>query len=134
MADTSLSEELRNALQLGARGEKTANLPGLSSLPAVQNSDKLLGFSRIGVITDALVTEPAPELGAALRKHLTEAEAAEARRDMAGVHAAVTLYREALKQNADRQFTSSRGQDKKIGFVPFVHVASLMSLVGAMQQ
>ena len=47
------------ALELGANGEDWLSLPGLSSLPAVQNSDRMLNFSNIAGFVRRSMADPA---------------------------------------------------------------------------
>jgi hypothetical protein len=47
------------ALELGANGEDWASLPGLTALPAVQTSDRMLNFTNIANFVRRTMADPA---------------------------------------------------------------------------
>ena len=127
---TAVAQDFHRSLRLGALGENPALLGGITSLPAVQTTDRLLNFTRLAQLTKSLVE--VPELQSALLAHVQAATLADSRGDLAARNKAMATYRGALTNEAERAFSWGM-QGRAANSPDFRAMETLTPLAGAMQ-
>jgi hypothetical protein len=96
-------QDFHRSLRLGALGENVAALPGLTSLPAVQKTDKLLNFSVLAGLTSDWVVDPAPK--AQMLDLVKLAERADMNGDLAARNAALDQYIGSVTDGETKAFS-----------------------------
>ena len=122
-------KDVASALQLGAQGEDVKSLPGLSSLPAVQHSDRLLNFAVVTDLTSQFI--PDGGLRSRLLNFANTAAAAEKAGDMYARKAALDSYTGELLDAKARSFQT--GGLSAISSAPFHRADALNAIAEAMK-
>lgn len=114
------------AVQLGANGEDWASLPGVSGLPAVQSSDRLLNFTNIAGFARRAIADPVVALKAGAL--LDQAAAADAVGNLALRQSAVDALTLVLRAEQSHYFNSGKTQPA----LNFFEAEAVIALAGSM--
>ncbi|MGH9719507.1 MAG: type II secretion system protein [Bryobacteraceae bacterium] len=129
---SEVAQDFHRSLRLGALGEQVNLLPGISTVPVVPTTDRLLTFPRLKQLTEMLIDQPVLE--AALLQFVADAEAADARGDDNARQKALAGYIGKLADDQVRHFSwgESGGSGANL-FAPFQSGETLIPLATALQ-